>query len=167
MKLLLYGFGPYLSHKDNVTMHVLKKLKVEKNIICKKVIFDVKYDKKMFLSEIKKFNPDVIIGLGQCARGKKIRIERRAVNIKGTKQKVKSIYKNKPRFIFASIKLKMNKISRLVYNKSDGYVCNYSMYAILDYCSGLEIKYAFIHIPKKFDVASATKFLNQKINELK
>ena len=78
MKILVHGFGPYQKWRDNITVKVLGHLKDRKNLATK--IFDVAFDSEMFLREIRENAPDVVIGMGQHPRARKIRIERTAVN---------------------------------------------------------------------------------------
>ena len=78
MKILVHGFGPYMKWHDNITMKVLGHLKDREGLT--KKIFDVKFDEEMFLHELRELAPDVVIGMGQHPRARKIRIERTAVN---------------------------------------------------------------------------------------
>jgi len=112
----------------------------------------VKFHKNIFLNTIKKYNPDIILGIGQCARGNIIRIERKASNLKKTQYKL------------VNLKLKKNKYSRISYN-AGSFVCNFSMYVILDYIKNKKIKFAFIHIPHNYDLSKSIKFIESKIYE--
>jgi pyrrolidone-carboxylate peptidase len=156
MKVLVYGFKPFLGLKENVSEQVVKGLKG-----VKKAIFDVKFGKQQFIDVIKKHGPDVIIGVGQWARGEKIRIERKAVNLKwkSKKEVPKPITKKGTQYLFTSLKLSKDKASWVSYNAGK-YVCNYSMYVISNYFKKL---FAFIHIPMGFSKAKATKFLEKAL----
>jgi pyrrolidone-carboxylate peptidase len=105
--------------------------------------------------------------LGQHPRGNKIRIERKAVNLKKTSRKDKPqiIYKNRPKYQFLNLKLKKDKDSWISYDAST-YVCNFSMYLISYYGHKKNIKFAFIHIPYNYKLKKAVKFVNHKINEI-
>ncbi|MBI2229137.1 MAG: hypothetical protein HYU46_08565, partial [Deltaproteobacteria bacterium] len=52
-------------------------------------------------------------------------------------------------------------------NASD-YVCNYSMYVILDYLKRcrLPIRYGFIHIPHDYDPRKASRILSRVIGKI-
>jgi pyrrolidone-carboxylate peptidase len=78
MRVLVYGFGPYRQFQENVTEKILRQL--PKRRLLKRVVFPVRFHKSQFTNTIKAFNPDVILGLGQCSNGGHLRIETRAVN---------------------------------------------------------------------------------------
>ena len=165
MRILVYGFEPYLSYKENVTKKVLRKLRIGKNLI--KIVFPVYFHKQIFLNKIRRVNPDIIVGLGQYSRGHKIRIERKAINLKrsGQKEKLKVIAQNKPHHYFLKMKLNKDANSWISYNSGD-YVCNFSMYVISDYIRKRKTKYAFIHIPKDYSINKATRFVEAKLREI-
>lgn len=157
MKLLIYGFKPYLDHKENISGKIAKKLKG--------IVFPAKFNKSFFLKAVRKHNPDVIVGLGQNSHSRKINIERKAVNLMGRKKgKKKPILKEKPKQLLVNLKLKTDKNSRISYNAGQ-YVCNYSMYLIMTYFK--DIKFAFIHIPEGYDLGKAVKFVKKKIVEIR
>src|SRR5438132_672625 len=73
MHLLIYGFGPYLGFHDNVTEKIVRKLR--KRRWFQKVIFPVRFYRSQFINVIKAYDPDVILGLGQCSSGRLLRVE--------------------------------------------------------------------------------------------
>jgi pyrrolidone-carboxylate peptidase len=77
-RVLIYGFGPYRQFENNITQQIVRKLPSSRNL--KKIVFPVRFDKKQFTDAVKKHRPDFVLGLGQCSRGRLLRIERRAVN---------------------------------------------------------------------------------------
>lgn len=156
MKILIYGFKPWGKFKENITEKILIKIRNRKNI--KKIVFNVEFNKNQFISEIIKFNPEIIIGLGQCSQGDKLRIERKAVNLRKNKLKKESkpILKNRLRFLFSTLKIKNDSRLKISYNAGK-YVCNYSMYVIADFIKNKSIKSGFIHIPKEYNIKKATK----------
>lgn len=167
MKILIYGFGPYKEWKDNFSVKTIKKIK-RKNLI--KIIFPVELKKKVYLDKIKRFKPDVILGIGQDPRPRsnKIRIERKARNVwrHTKKEKVKKISKNKPSYYFVNLKLKKAKEAWLCYNASD-YACNFSMYVMMEFIKtkNKNIRYAFFHIPRNYNLKKAVRFVESKIDE--
>ena len=165
MKILIYGFKPYKNYSENITEKIIQKIKNRKGLT--KIIFPVKFQKQIFLDKISGIKPDVILGLGQYPRGKKIRIERKAVNLKrnNKKEETKIISKNNPSQFFINTKLIKNNDSRISYDAGK-YVCNFSMYVITASLRNKNVKYAFIHIPKDFHVENAVKFVESKIDEL-
>lgn len=151
MKILIFGFKPYKGWRSNVSEQVIKNLPPGKNLI--KAVFPVKFDKKMFIDKIEKHKPDVIIGLGQHDRARKIRIERKGVR-RG---------KN-PKEHFVSLKLKKDKNSTIAYD-AGRYVCNFSIFTIMDYIkeNKKNIRFAFLHIPRKIDPSEAAESVEKII----
>lgn len=166
MKILLYGSGPYRQYKDNISEKIVKLIKQRKGLV--KKIFPVKFDKQQFINQIKKTKPDVIIGLGQCSKCRKIKIERRAQNFKRNNkdEKQKVILKGGPKYLYTSLKLKKDNNSRISYDAGD-YVCNFSMYIILNYVKDKNIRFGYIHIPRNYDLNKAAIFVENKIKEIK
>jgi pyrrolidone-carboxylate peptidase len=163
MKTLIYGFMPYKEWKNNITEKIVKKVK-GKNLV--KVVFPVRFEKRVFLDKIRRSKPDIIIGLGQHPRGKKIRIERKAMNTWAhSKQEEPRKISKGPKHYFLTAKLKKNKYSWISYN-AGSYVCNFSMYIISDFIKNKKIRFAFIHISKEYRADKAAKFVENKIKEL-
>src|SRR5712692_3151794 len=134
MRVMVYGFGPYRQFEDNITQQIVRKLPASRNL--KKIVFPVRFDKKQFTDTLKKHRPDLVLGLGQCSRGRLLRIERRAANRRRNdrKEKARPIVRGQPQRLATTMRLnelglKQTKIS---VNAGD-YVCNFSMYVILDY----------------------------------
>ncbi|MBI2588920.1 hypothetical protein HYW35_01795 [Candidatus Saccharibacteria bacterium] len=166
MKVLVYAFKPWGKRPSNISQEVLANIKKRRNLI--RVVFPVRFDREMFLKKVKAIAPDLIIGLGQYPRGNKIRIERQALNLwKLHKQdKPQTILRAGPSKIKVSLKLKKDSSSWVSYNGGQ-YVCNFSMYVILDFLkNNKDVKFGFIHIPKDHDVAQATKFVDKKLQEI-
>ncbi|MDD5217888.1 MAG: hypothetical protein PHS88_07270 [Candidatus Omnitrophica bacterium] len=165
MKILVYGFSPYKNYSENITERIIRKIRNRKDLT--KIIFPVAFQKHIFLEKIRKNNPGVILGLGQHPRSKKMRIERKAVNLKreNKQEQAKIISKNKPAHLFINVKLKKDNNSWISYDAGK-YVCNFSMYVISDFSKNKNIKFAFIHIPKDYSVNKAVKFVESKIDEM-
>jgi pyrrolidone-carboxylate peptidase len=60
MKILVYGFEPYSSMRKNISEEVIMKIRRQRNLA--KVVFPVKFEKKLFLEKIRKLKPDLILG---------------------------------------------------------------------------------------------------------
>lgn len=162
MKILIYGFKPYKIYKQNITKKIISRIRKNRNL--KKTIFPVEFDKGLFLNEVKKSKPDIILGLGQCGKGKKIAIERKAVNLmRDEDKKPHVIFKNRPKYLFLNLVLKKDKNSRISYDAGQ-YVCNFSMYVIADYCRNKNIKYTFLHIPHDYNIKKAARFVESKLS---
>jgi pyrrolidone-carboxylate peptidase len=158
MKTLIYGFKPYKKYKKNISEEIVKKINKTK------AIFKVKFNKSQYINKIKQTKPDIIIGIAQHPRAKKIRIERKAVNIYRKNKKAKpKLIKKSPKSYLVNLKLKPTKDTIVTYNAGT-YGCNYSMYIILDYIKNKNIKFAFIHIPKDYNLKKAVKIVNKLIN---
>jgi len=150
MKILVHGFGPYKKWHDNITVKVIAHLKPRKNLVTK--VYDVDFDEEMFLREIREHAPDVVIGMGQHPRARKMRIERTAVNRRrNSRDEVpEKIDPNGPGKIHVNLKIAPGSGLRVTYNAGD-YVCNFSMYVLGRYCAERNIRYAFIHVPMRID----------------
>ncbi len=165
MKILLYGFKPYKKFKSNITEEIINKISPRKDL--RKVVFPVKFNKRIFLKEVRFYKPDIIIGLGQHPRGKKIRIERKTINLRGSKDKgYRAIDRKGTKFQFVNLRLKKDDISRLSY-KAGKYVCNFSIYILSKWSRENNIKFAFLHIPKSFNVSLAVNFVESKIEKVR
>jgi hypothetical protein len=58
---------------------------------------------------------------------------------------------------------------KISYNAGD-YVCNFSMYVILDYArrhTGEIAQLGFVHIPHRYDPKKATRFVRKVLNQLR
>ena len=166
MRLLIYGFGPYREFPENITEKILHKLPQRSGL--KKIVFPVRFHKGQFISAVKKHKPDVILGLGQCSRGRRLRIEARAKNRKRTnpKEKIRPIIAGGPQRLGTNLRLALNGESS---NHAGEYVCNYSMYVMLHFIKRqrLPIRYGFIHIPYQYDYKRAVRLLDQAVGKLK
>jgi len=165
MRLLLYGFGPYREFPDNITEKILHKFPQRRGL--KKIVFPVRFRKRQFINAIKNYKPDIILGLGQCSRGQRLRIESRAINRKRNSQKEKArpVVAGGPQKLATNLKLALNGESS---NSAGQYVCNYSMYVMLHFIKRhrLPMRYGFIHIPYLYDHKRAVRLLAKAIGKL-
>jgi len=165
MRILVYGFGVYRSFKENVTEKIIRRLPKRRQL--GKIIFPVKFHRRQFIDAVRKHNPEVILGLGQCSRGRRLRIERRAVNRRRNDrpERAKPIVRGGPRQLPISLKLNLGPPARFSRDAGD-YVCNYSMYVILDYLKRrrLPVRFGFVHIPHDFDPGRASLILAKTID---
>ncbi len=158
MRIIVYGFGPYGEFKNNVTERVVRGLLNRRRP--KKIVFPVKFHRNKFIKAVKDTNPDIVLGLGQCSGGNRLRIETRAVNGRRDRKQ------GKPRRIIPRGSQRLMTGLRLVVggkarSSSDAgqYVCNYSMYVILDFLTRRRshARFGFIHIPHRTDAARACR----------
>jgi pyroglutamyl-peptidase len=165
MRLLIYGFGPYWEFPDNITEKILRQLPRRSGL--KKIVFPVRFHKRQFVSAVKKHKPDVILGLGQCSYGQRLRIESRAKNRRrnGPKDKARPIIAGGPQRLSTNLKLALNGEFS---NNAGEYVCNYSMYVMLHFIKRhrLPIRYGFIHIPYRYDHKRAVRLLGNAVDKL-
>jgi pyroglutamyl-peptidase len=165
MRLLIYGFGPYREFRDNITEKILDKFSERKGL--KKIVFPVRFHKGQFVNAVQKHKPDIILGLGQCSRGQRLRIESRAKNSKRRDPKEKSspIIAGGPQSFRTNLKLALNGESS---DNAGEYVCNYSMYVMLHFIKRhrLPIRYGFVHIPYRYDYKRAVRLLDKAVGKL-
>jgi pyroglutamyl-peptidase len=167
MRILIYGFGPYRRFRDNVTEKIIRRLPRRRQL--RKIIFPVRFHRRQFIDAVGKHEPEVILGLGQCSRGRRLRIERRAVNKRRNdkREKPKPIVRGGPRRLPTHLKLNIGSAARISRNAGD-YVCNYSMYVILDYLKRRRapVRFGFVHIPHDFDSGRASLILARAIDTI-
>ena len=167
MRLLIYGFGPYREFRDNVTEEILRGLSRQTGR--KKIVFPVRFHKGQFLSAIKQHRPDVILGLGQCADGRRLRIEAQAINRRRNSraEKAKPIVPGGPRRRRTNLKLALGRQGRSS-SKAGEYVCNYSMYVILGFIKRhkLPIRFGFIHVPHRYDCKKAIRLVEKALGKI-
>ncbi len=151
MRFLIFGFQPYGGMDFNISKKVVERVR---SVGVIKEIFPVVYDKKMFTNTVKKAEPDAIIGLGMHPRGRMLRIERKAKNLKRD-----GPIGQGPDTIRMSLSLPKEG-AWLSYDAGRS-VCNFSMYVIRSFTPSLP--FAFIHVPKTFDAAKAADFVEKAI----
>ncbi len=166
MRLLIYGFGPYRQFSDNITEKIIQRLPQKRGL--KKIVFPVIFHKTQFTGAVKKYRPDAILGLGQSSRRRCLSIEERAVNrMRALKGEPRLIAKGRPRWLKTTLALKNGPGGRFSRNAGD-YVCNYSMYVILDYLKRkrLRIPFGFIHVPHHYRLDRASRYLTRIVRSL-
>jgi len=167
MRILIYGFGPYRRFRDNVTEKLIRRLPKRREL--RTIIFPVRFHRRQFIDAVRKHDPEVILGLGQCSRGRRLRIELRAVNKRRNDKgdKTKAIIRGGPRQLPTHLKLHTGSAARFSRNAGH-YVCNYSMYVILDYLKRRRepVRFGFIHLPHNFDSRKAKRILLKAVDSI-
>jgi pyroglutamyl-peptidase len=167
MRILLYGFGPYRQFKENVTERILRKISKRRGLT--KIVFPVKFDRSQFIRAVTKYKPQWIVGLGQCSRGRRLRIETRAINRRRSskREKARPIVPHGAPKLFTDLRLELGRQARRSRNAGD-YVCNFSIYVILETLRRrqLEIRYGFIHVPHDYDAAKAAKLIDRVLTQM-
>lgn len=168
MRLLIYGFGPYRQFQNNVTEKILRQLPRRSGL--RKIVFPVTFHKQQFVSLIKKHRPDVILGLGQCSRGQRMRIESQAANRRRGQPNaaVRPILPGGTPTLRTSLELLLGRHGKPS-NRAGEYVCNYSMYVILDFIKRrqLPVRFGFIHVPHHYDEKKAMRILTRAIGKIR
>ena len=164
-RILLYGFGPYREFHDNITSRILRSLAPMAGV--KKVVFPVRFHRRQFVDSITLFKPEMILGLGQSSR-RGIDVEGQAVNRRRGSARAPSrmIARNGPKKITTTLKLKTGRQAGRSADAGD-YVCNFSMYVMLDHIqrNGIDVPYGFIHIPHDYDTKKATALVEKILRQ--
>jgi pyrrolidone-carboxylate peptidase len=126
-------------------------------------VFPVRFHKGQFVDVLKSCKPEIILGLGQSSR-RGIDVESQALNRRRVRRtdKPKPISPGGPRRLKTTLQLTLGKQAGKSASAGD-YVCNFSMYVMLDHIrrTRLEIPYGFIHIPHDYDEKKATGLIEQ------
>ena len=161
--ILLYGFGLYDKHESNISGDLVRQMRLPRSV--HREVFDVRFDRAMFIDAVDRHDPEIIIGLGQSARSGKIRIERRAVNLMGERGKKKRpISRHGPDHLSMSLDVPHDDQARLSYDAGT-YVCNFSMYVIAEHCRDSGRRCGFIHLPKRYDMRHAEAFVGKLVEQ--
>jgi pyroglutamyl-peptidase len=164
MRILIYGFGPYRQFPHNVTEEIVSAFPERRDV--KKIVFPVRFYKGQFTRVLQTFKPDVVLGLGQCSTGTLLRPEHRAVNRRQNSgaETTKLIVRGGAPTLFTSLHLKLAKHAKSSQD-AGRYVCNFSMYVMLDYIKRRElpILYGFVHVPHDYDPRKAVTLLHHAI----
>jgi len=168
MKLLIGYFGPYLSVKKNISSRVIKKLK---SVHCPKILFPVRFNKKIFLKPLHQYKPNIYLILAHNPKGKYLQIELRGVNLKTGMNNLSTLYpikKGGKKYEVSCFKPRL--IGKMKYSTNAGrYVCNYSIYTVLREIrvKKLKTKLCFLHIPGSFKINRASDKIKIFITKLK
>jgi len=162
VKTLVYGFGPYEEFDANISESIVRALAPGPGVVTE--VFDVRFDRDMFARVLGRHSPDVVIGLGQHRRGRKLRIEGRAQNLWGRRgEPLRRVSESGPEHRLASLRLPLD--ARTTVSRDAGtYVCNFSMYVCLEYCAARGSRYGFIHVPRGYDPAAAADYVREAIH---
>ena len=157
-RILIFGFGRFGHYSSNITESIIAALPRSKGIATK--VFDVKFDAKLFSRTFDTLQPQVIIGLGQHPRARKIRIERRAQNLmaRTRTQPPRPIDGSEATARFATLRLPSSAATTITYNAGT-YVCNFSMWQMSRWCERHDAKWAFLHIPRDTNIPHTVRYL--------
>jgi pyroglutamyl-peptidase len=165
MRVLVYGFGPYRQFRDNITARIIRSLAKSSGLMTE--IFPVRFQRRQFIAALNRHQPDVVLGLGQSSR-KQIDFETRAGNRRraGKSDEFRPIFKARPKSLPTTLKIRAGRSVRSS-NDAGDYVCNYSMYVLLDAIARerRKVRFGFIHIPHDWDLDEAVELVRRVLRQ--
>lgn len=164
MKILISGFLPFGSHTENSSQIIAEKFKTheidgfEIRVVILPVTFSLSFDR---LKEVMdSFLPDAVICLGLAGNRKTICLEKVAVNFMhsngadndGVVKKHEVILPQGPSAYFSTLPLEaMLEVEGSYPVKlslsAGSFVCNETMYRLLDYLKDGQVQGGFVHLP--------------------
>jgi pyroglutamyl-peptidase len=166
MRVLLYGFGPYKRFRENITATIIRALPRSPGL--RKLVLPVRFHRQQFVGALEKHRPDVVLGLGQSSR-RRIEIEARAGNRRraSRRNRARAIRPRAPRWLATTLEVKLGREARRSNNAGD-YVCNYSMYVMLDHIERgrLPVSFGFVHIPFDYEPRKAGKLIGAALRQI-
>ena len=121
------GAGAHAAADDRITSYNVCYTKLLR-------VFPVHFRRAMFLAPVRRARPKVIIGLGQRRGGRKLRLERQAVNRRGGRgERLRPVTPFGRSRLPVTLRLPRTAGTRLS-TDAGTYVCNFSMYVFLEHC---------------------------------
>lgn len=180
MKILISGFEPFGSSPINPTQELLEQIAIENlgkecaDVELHTILLPVRYDEcaAKLLAETERLKPDAVIACGLAAGRTAVTPERIAINVKDTESyadnggrspRDEPVREGGPDGLFATLpfrkieeELRAAGIPSSVSNTAGAYICNNTMYALLDYLreKGLSTPAGFIHFPASTKLAA-------------
>ena len=165
VRVLVYGFGPYREFTENITAQIVESLTPRPGL--RKIIFPVRFHRKQFIDAMRSSMPLMVLGLGQSARPR-IEVETRAINRRRSSKTSapRPITAGGEAWMPATMPLNATRPAAKSINAGD-YVCNFSMYVMLEdlerqeHCGG----FAFVHIPFDHDLQAACRYVERVVGD--
>lgn len=179
MKILISGFEPFGGSKVNPTEKLIQEIIniPFEGAELKTVLLPVYFDDcaELLMSEIQSFEPDAVIACGVAAGRTAITPERIAINVKdiapdspypdnrGGRPQDESIHPDHPDGLFTRLpirgmvnRMREQGIPSAISNTAGTFICNNTMYAVLDYIRihQLPMLGGFIHFPASTEMAA-------------
>jgi pyrrolidone-carboxylate peptidase len=133
-------------------------------------VFPVRFHRGQFLEALRRYNPDAVLGLGQSAR-RHIEFETRAANRRRASKKAQAqpIRQRGPRWLQTTVKIKLGRRRVHLSNDAGDYVCNFSMYVMLEQIRRTQasIEFGFMHIPHDADLGQARRLVAHALGKLR
>lgn len=163
--IFIYGFGPFKHYRSNITQRLLEALPERPGLY--KRILPVRFEPELFLQPLAELQPDYILGLGQCPRGKLLRIERKAWNLMRDKScgLERPIHPQGPAAVPVTWRLPTRSDTRLS-RDAGRYVCNFSMYVLSQAAWNRSLLYAFVHVPRGYPLQRGLNWLENLLARL-
>lgn len=165
VRLLVYGFGPYRKFTENITAQIIESLAPRPGL--RRIIFPVRFHRKQFVDALRNPMPLLVLGLGQSSRPR-IEVETRAINRRrASKTRApRPITAGGETWLPATMPLSVTRPSAKSINAGD-YVCNFSMYVMLEELERQERHggFAFVHIPFDHDLQAACRYVERVVGE--
>ena len=178
-KILLTGFEPFGGMGINPTEQLVTSLREHAvpGVELRTAVLPVRYDEclRVMLDEIDRVGPDAVIACGLAAGRTAVTPERIAVNVKHTgvdeaiadnagRRPVDEPISDGPDGLFSTLPIReiervlvASGIPAAVSNTAGTYICNNTMYGVLDHLRRLEshILAGFIHFPASTEMAAS------------
>ncbi|MGR6542193.1 pyroglutamyl-peptidase I [Paenibacillus tundrae] len=177
LKILISGFEPFGGDAVNPTSELMEALTQEKveGAELKTVLLPVHFDEcaDLLIAEMQAYKPDVVIACGLAKGRTAITPERIAVNVKdippssyadnqGQRPVDEPISEGSPDGLFSTLPIRsmVNELTAAgipaaVSNTAGTYICNNTMYRVLDWIrlEQLPIRAGFVHFPASTEMA--------------
>ncbi|MDQ0171726.1 pyroglutamyl-peptidase I [Paenibacillus tundrae] len=177
LKILISGFEPFGGDAVNPTSELMEALTQEKveGAELKTVLLPVHFDEcaDLLIAEMQAYKPDVVIACGLAKGRTAITPERIAVNVKdipsssyadnqGQRPVDEPIREDSPDGLFSTLPIRsmVNELTAAgipaaVSNTAGTYICNNTMYRVLDWIrlEQLPIRAGFVHFPASTEMA--------------
>ncbi len=165
VRVLVYGFGPYRKFTENITSQVIDSLAPRPGL--GKIVFPVRFQRRQFVDALGEPMPLAVLGLGQSSRPR-IEVETRAINRRRSdKSRVaQPISAGGETWLPSTLPLSVTRPSAKSINAGD-YVCNYSMYVMLEEIERQDHHgyFGFVHIPFDHDLPAACRYVERLVRQ--
>ena len=165
VRVLIYGFGPYRKFTENITAQIIDSLAPRPGL--RRVVLPVRFQRKQFVDALGYPMPLMVVGLGQSSRPR-IEVETRAINRRRASKASapRPITAGGEAWLPATMPLEVLSASARSINAGD-YVCNFSMYVMLEEIERQEHhgRFAFVHIPFDHDLPGACRYVERVVVE--
>lgn len=162
--LLLYAFKPFGGSKTNISEQIISRIHI--SVPNKIRVFPVSFDDSELMQLSKKYTFTHVLGLGQYPTGSKLRFERKAKNMMGSKSDAafKIIDPTGPDFLFGTWKYPAGIDAFWRSYDAGKFVCNYYFFRSLQLFPHASV--GFVHIPKKYSIQAGAYTVNELLAQL-